>query len=123
MPSDHLSGYGCPRCYESKGETAIAKFLTSNNINYIREKKFDDCKNKSQLPFDFFLPDYNLLIEYDGKQHFEPVDYFGGIDGLNKCIINDKIKNKYAEDNKIKLLRIKYNNFNNINNILEEEIK
>ncbi len=123
IASVHLSGCGCPQCYESKGETAIVKYLSKNNINFIREKKFDNCKNKRYLPFDFYLPDYNLLIEYDGKQHFESINYFGGDDAFIKRKNNDEIKNKFCIDNNIPLLRIKYDEINNINEILNKHIQ
>lgn len=66
---------GCPICKSSKGEKAIYDFLIKNNIDFIKEKKFEDCKNKRCLKFDFYLPLHNLCIEYDGEQHFMPVDF------------------------------------------------
>jgi hypothetical protein len=104
----HLNGNGCPICRESKGEKEIRKYLTENNIQFIRQYKFTDCKNKRVLPFDFYLPDYNTCIEFDGKQHFEAVKRFGGIKGFESTKENDKIKTQYCQNNKIKLLRISY---------------
>ena len=60
------------------------------------------------LKFDFYLPDYNCCIEYDGKQHFEPIDYFGGKNGFIKTQERDDIKNQYCKNNDIKLIRIPY---------------
>lgn len=139
-PNNHLSGDGCPRCKESKGEKLISKILDENNINYVKEYKFDgskydysktnyidsktkvkiickkhgtfktlpivhingsDCRmcfiekltsntedfikkskevheNILPLPFDFYLPEHNICIEFDGMQHFKPIDYWGG---------------------------------------------
>lgn len=108
-PNWHLNGRGCPICNASKGEIKINKHLTENNIEFIPQHKFDDCVNKNKLPFDFFLPDHNMCIEFDGKQHFEPIDFFGGVKHLEKVQHNDRIKNKYCKDNNIKLIRIKYN--------------
>ncbi len=105
MPNAHLSGQGCPGCNLSKGEDRVEKYLQSNSIEYIRQYKFDECKNKKKLPFDFYLPDINLAIEYDGEQHFNPV--FGD-EAFIRTQFNDNIKNKFCDDNNIKLIRIKY---------------
>lgn len=104
----------------SKAEDQIIEYLNSKNIKYISEKRFDDClSNKNiKLRFDFYLPDYNMCIEYDGKQHYEPIKYFGGETIFQRTIINDKVKNKYCNDNKIKLIRIPYFEKNYIENIL-----
>lgn len=115
----HLFGQGCPVCRESKGEKIIRNYLISNNIEYIRQKTFDDCKYKRKLPFDFYLPDYDMCIEYNGRQHYEEVGVFGGIDELNKQIIKDKIKTDYCKINNIKLLSIKYDM--NILDIIKKE--
>lgn len=120
-PTNHLSGKGCPICNNSKGENEILIFLKNKNIKYIYQKKFNDCKNKKCLPFDFYIPDYNLCIEYDGIQHFKPNSHFGGISGFKKTQINDNIKNKYCSDNNINLLRIKYNE--NVVDKLKNNIK
>lgn len=106
--SNHLQGKGCRICSESSGERTITKILESTNITYIREKIFENCKNIYHLKFDFYLPDYNICIEYDGIQHFNPVQIFGGISTFKKMKINDEIKNKYCDNNNIKLLRISY---------------
>lgn len=112
----------CPGCRESKGEKKIRKFLECNNIVYIKEKRFKKCKYIRTLPFDFYLPHYNLCIEYDGALHFEEVDYFGGLEGLEKRKEKDKIKNNFCKKNDINLLRIPYWEFENINKILEKNL-
>ena len=61
----------------SKGEERIETFLENNNFHYKVHYRFDDCKCKNPLPFDFYLPKYNICIEYDGIQHFEPIDFAG----------------------------------------------
>lgn len=109
-------------CKSSKGELKILKFLKTHNIEYIAQKRFDDCKFKQPLPFDFYLPDYNMCIEYDGELHFKEVDYFGGKEQLNLQQKHDNIKNKYCQENNIKLLRIPYWDFNDIDEILDKEI-
>ena len=107
-PDNILQGTGCPICNISHGEKEILTYLNKINVNFIPQHTFDDCKNKKLLPFDFYLPEYNLCIEYDGIQHYEPVEYFGGTDKLQKYQHNDSIKNNYCMLNKINLLRIKY---------------
>ena len=98
----------CPICSDSKGEKLIRMFLEKNNINFIRQKKFNDCRNKNKLPFDFYLPTENILIEYDGIMHYKPIEYFGGNDGLLLRKKLDLIKNNYCKINNIKLIRIPY---------------
>lgn len=60
------------------------------------------------IHFDFYLPEENICIEFDGEQHFRPIDYFGGENTFKLTQKRDKIKNKYCKNNNIKLLRIKY---------------
>jgi len=104
----------CPICNESSGERTINNYLKQNNILFEREKKFDDCKGKKQmLSFDFYLPIQNILIEFDGKQHYKPVNFYGcsneqATKTHEALIKNDKIKNKYCIDNGIRLIRIPY---------------
>lgn len=127
-PDNILSGYGCPECSMSKGEKKVKKYLTDRGINYIPQYTFDDCKNYNVLPFDFYLPDYNICIEYDGIQHFKPIDFFGGQETFDSQMNRDRIKTNYCLLNNINLIRIKYNddvfeileqNFNNIKIIKE----
>lgn len=119
---DFYIGNRCPICRESKGERKIKQFLDLNNIEYYKQYKFKNCKFKRQLPFDFYLPNYNLLIEYDGKQHYIISSFYGGIDSFIDTKIRDTIKNLYCKDNNIKLLRIPYWEFNNIENILSNNL-
>ena len=107
-PKHHLKGNGCPHCKKSKGERDIKQFLIENNIKFIPQKRFKDCKDINELPFDFYLPEYNICIEYDGRQHFIPIKRWGGEKELKKIQKRDNIKTKYCQDNKIKLLRFKY---------------
>ena len=122
-PNDHLNGNGCPKCSYSLGELEIEKYLIDNNIEYDSQHKFENCKNINRLPFDFYLPYYNICIEYDGEQHFKPSLYFGGIESFEKLKINDEIKNNFCKNYNLTLLRIKYNDFENINFILNTKIK
>jgi hypothetical protein len=71
--NNHIhQGNGCPYCKKSKGEEELSKILNNNNIIFEREKTFANCKNIKKLPFDFYLPENNICIEYDGVQHFKP---------------------------------------------------
>ena len=120
--NSHLNGSGCPKCNTSKGELCIEKFLLINNIKYQYQKTFNNCinKNNRKLKFDFYLPIQNILIEFDGKQHFEPIKYFGGQNSFNLVKEYDKIKNDYAKNNNIKLIRISYKEFKYVNKILSK---
>lgn len=113
---------GCPKCSFSKGEKEILGFLVKWKIETIIQKRFSNCANILELPFDFYLPDYNLCIEYHGKQHYESVDFFGGEKQLKIQKKHDKIKEKYCKDNNIHLLIIPYWEFDNIEKILEETL-
>jgi very-short-patch-repair endonuclease len=115
-PTNLLSGCGCPQCHESSGERQIRTWLEKHDVLYDFQKRFSDCKDINSLPFDFYLPDYNIAIEYDGKQHFEPIEYFGGIKSFERTVKHDNIKNEYCKNNGISLLRIPY--FKNV----EEEL-
>lgn len=119
----HFSGSGCPSCNESRGELAIRNFLESKPVDYIREKQFDNCLKTLPLPFDFYLPKYNLCIEFDGIQHFKPLIFFGGENALEYRKNNDEIKNQYCMNNNINLLRISYKEIKNVENILKKELK
>lgn len=99
---------GCPWCATSKGNRYVADLLSSKNISFVREARFDSCKFKNTLPFDFYLPNLMALIEYDGEQHFKSVEFWGGELGLQDRILKDNIKNKWAKDNGFKLFRIRY---------------
>lgn len=116
-------GSGCPKCNESKGEKKIVEFLDTHHITYIRWKRFDTCKNKNTLPFDFYLLNCNLLIEYQGEQHYKVVNYWGGKEGLKQRQYHDKIKQDWAKDNGYKLLIIPYTEQDNIEQILSTHTK
>lgn len=115
----HLKGSGCIECGESKGENKIKNFLTNKNINFVRQKIFDECRNIHLLKFDFYLSQYNTCIEYDGELHYKSFKFNGGEETLKGIQLRDKIKNKYCKKNDIKLIRIPYWNFKNIEEILE----
>lgn len=107
-PDDHISGHGCKYCKISLGEKNISFILDELNIKYIREYKFKDCINIRILSFDFYLPKLNTCIEFNGKQHYEQIDFFGGEDAYNKTTLRDSIKEEYCKNNNIKLITIPY---------------
>lgn len=112
----------CGCTLESKGEEKIKLFLQKNNISFNFQYSFENCKYKKELPFDFYISNYNCCIEYDGEQHFKSIDYFGGEEHLKIQQQRDNIKTRYCEDNNIKLIRIPYWDFNNIEEILTKEL-
>lgn len=115
-------GERCPFCKViSKGETAIKKWLEKENIPFIHHYKFSDCKYKRALEFDFYLEKYNLLIEYDGEQHYKR-SFLDDQEQLELNKKRDEIKNSYCKEKNINLLRIPYWDFNKIEKILEERI-
>ena len=120
-------GNGCIKCSSSKGEKKIEQYLEANNICFEKQKIFRDCKSISLLKYDFFVPSLNTVIEYDGEQHFKPVDFGGkGFDFAKQQFKNnkvrDEIKNKYCSDNNIILIRIPYFEYDNIDQILDEKL-
>lgn len=121
-PAHHLRGAGCPTCAETKGEESIRIFLENHNIKFEQEKRFKDLKDKSYLYYDFYLPEYNLCIEYDGKQHFEAIEYFGGEKAFLETQKRDEIKNQYCRDNNIDLLRISYKEKDKIEEIINTHL-
>ena len=112
----------CAKCSSSKGEERIIKFLDKNNIDYIYDEEiFKDLLGVKGgiLRYDFYLPKYNLLIEYQGKQHEKDCGDFGDFITQQE---HDKRKKEYAEKNNIQLLEIWYWDFDNIENILSKEL-
>lgn len=117
-PRHHLYGSGCPFCNKSRSEKYIETQLIIKNISFETQKRFKDCKNKIALPFDFYLPKYNICIEYDGTHHYEIKRTHGGFDRLVQQRENDNIKTKYCKDNNITLYRIKYTD--NLNDSIQD---
>ena len=125
-PNNHLSGDGCPTCNQLKGETDIKLILSKNNIEFTPQYQYEDCtsfkkssKNKicKLLSFDFYLPKFKTLIEFDGFYHFNKK--YGTNNDFMSQVLNDREKNNYTKFNDIKLIRISYFDMKN----LEEEIR
>jgi Zn finger protein HypA/HybF involved in hydrogenase expression len=104
-PKNHRSGSGCPICRSSRGEKEMEHVLTDLKIVFEHQKKFPELGLKR---FDYYIPFINTIIEYNGIQHYEPIEFFRGIDGYNKLIKSDFIKRKYCEENGINYEIIRY---------------
>ena len=116
---------GCPYCQSSQGEREIARVLEQMQVPYIQGHRFNDCRNIHSLPFDFYLPAQNTAVEYDGEQHFFCVtfcrkDKDNAQEILEQQQRRDSIKTKYCEENNIRLIRIPYTEYENIENILKD---
>ena len=113
VPASHLRlGCGCSRCNSSKGEIRIIEVLKKLGIDYIHLYKIE------KYEYDFYLPEFNTFIEYDGEQHYQPIEYFGGSKAFKKQLERDKIKSEYCLKNNIHLVRVPYFEFDKIENII-----
>lgn len=126
-PSNILSGKsGCTCESENRGESKVKELLDLQSVNFHRQYSHPDCKYRMPLRFDFAIyNDHNqlqCLIEYDGKQHHEPIEYFGGKKAFKLQQKKDKIKDDYCNSNNIPLIRIPYWDFKNIDSILTERL-
>lgn len=128
LPAVHrLAKAGCPICKYSKGEHKIMQYLNDENITYTTQYKVKI--NDSKHYFDFYVPDYNLIIEYNGKQHYTPVAWFGNKNkkdmqsAFEYIQSRDAIKKEYCRYNNINFLSISYLEFNNIFTILDSKFK
>ena len=110
--------YSCGCIIESKGSRKIKEILTENNIDFTQEKRFNDLifsDTGYKARFDFFLPKLNCLIEYDGRQHYHiGQGVYDNLEKFNKTKEHDEIKNAYAKEKGITLIRIPYTEYNNI---------
>lgn len=108
----HLSGCGCSKCNQSKGEQQVQKILESLNISFSNQFKIKNNQyfaNKYiAVDFQFKYNEQEYFIEYNGKQHYEPIEYFGGEERFKKQVERDNDLRQYCKDNNIRLLEIKY---------------
>lgn len=123
LTSHHTLSCGCLNSYYN---SYIDKYLCS--INIAHQSEYSVKINGRQYRFDFYLPDYNMFIEYDGSQHYEPTRYYGGnIEKNNEILLEtqrrDKIKNTYCKENNINLLRIPYWESKNIKTIISNHLQ
>ena len=121
-PNDLLNGHGCPKCQESKGEKNIREWLLKNGFkegkDFECQKRFKECKDKRALPFDFYFKPKDILIEYQGFQHYYEIN---NRNNLAYIKLHDKIKREYAEKFH-NFLEISYKDFKNIDEILMENL-
>ena len=125
---DKINSRGKVRCNVCSKKTSTKEFIISQklkalNIKYIEQYKFDDCIYKDKLIFDFYIPSLNTCIEYDGEGHYKPFRFNKDKETMQKKLeetqIRDAIKTQYCKDNNIKLIRIPYFEFDNIDEILK----
>lgn len=103
-PNNHLQGQGCPKCNYSKGEAALEAIFIKNNIKYEPQFKLPFCNYE----YDFHLPEYGILVEFHGRQHYEPVDRFGGLERFKKQLDRDAEKRSLAREYSTPLIEIHY---------------
>lgn len=103
-PSNHLSGQGCPQCSQSKMEEEISILLERNRIKFEAEKTFEWLKDKKSMFLDFYLPEYQIGIECQGLQHFEPLSIFGGQDKFENAKRRDSLKKQLCLNHGLTLL-------------------
>lgn len=116
-PHDLLTKAPCPRCKKfSRGEKTIEAFLQENSVEYKTQYRFKELK---ELSFDFYIPAQNLLIEFQGEQHYKPIPHFGGIDKFKKQQENDEKKRQFCSKHQINLLEIPYTDLKNISFLLK----
>ena len=116
LPRYHLK-YGVI-INRSRGETIIKKSLTKIGFNFKQQYSFFNCRVSKKLRFDFYLPDHNTCIEFDGIQHYIPIDYFGGSPTFEEQKKRDKIKDNFCLEQNINLVRIPYFKIDEIDSIL-----
>ncbi len=123
-PNHLLSRDMCPTCKMSVGEKHIEKYLNSRDIKFEPQKKFSDLVYKRNLSYDFYLPELNILIEYNGAQHYMPIESFGGKEAYEQQVIKDNIKRKYANENGYNLIEVKYTEkyYNTIAKYLDKKL-
>ena len=114
----------CPYCNIIKGEDKIAHYLLKSNIEFVYQKSYDDLRGigGGRLSYDFYLPKFNLLIEYQGEQHDHPIELFGGEEQFIKQQEHDRRKREYALKHNVELLEIWYYDFSKLEEILKEKL-
>lgn len=126
-PINTLNVVGCPKCKAYKNEKRIVKILDNWGYNYELQKCFDDCVDKRYLPFDAYLTDFNIIIEYDGEQHYWPISRGKSKNADGKRLLeytkrHDAIKTEYCKTHGIPLIRIPYWEADNMEFFLFDEM-
>lgn len=123
-PDKFKNSRECPNCKRtSKGERSISSILEKLKFSFIKQYRFKNCFDKGVLPFDFYIPEFNMCIEYQGEQHYRPVSIFGGEDSFKSQVKRDKIKKKYCKSNNIELLIIPYWKIEDAEKILTKKLR
>lgn len=125
----HLAGGGCPLCVDamnSKGVQRITAWLEARSIHFVREMTFDDLRSEKnevyRLRCDFFLPEHDAIIEFDGQQHFLPNSLWGGEEGFRVLKANDEKKNKWANEKGYRMVRIRFDQIEETDEILSKQV-
>jgi len=116
--ANHLRGTGCPRCIQSLGERRVRETLETLEVEFVEQARFADCRDRQQLRFDFYVPSHRLLIEFDGRQHYQTSEKWGGEQELVDIRRRDAIKDRFAAKHNYRLLRIPYWQSQHIDNLL-----
>lgn len=131
VPSNLIGKTWSCGCLQSKGEAKLKSIFQENNITYISQKQYPTCTyNGNKLRFDFYLPQYDVLIEYDGSLHFQYQQTersWNNSEKLQETQVRDKAKDEWCQQNQVHLIRISYMNFNTmdinfINKCIEEAL-
>ena len=123
----HLKGFGCLKCKcYSGGENKIREILSERKILFVEQYKVPNislfCNNKN-IYIDFYIPSLKTAIEFNGKQHYKSIKWFGGEEKFEQQQWRDESLRIYCKENKIKLIEIPYTEFANIEKILTKELK
>ncbi len=121
-PAAHMRGHGCPRCVQSAGEQRVREALSTLGVDFSEQVRFADCCDRRPLAFDFYVPEVRLLIEFDGRQHYDNSELWGGDEQLAETQRHDAIKDRFAARNGYRLLRIPYWEADRIEDILLERL-
>lgn len=122
----HLCGCGCPTCKKSHGEERIRVYLEENGIKFIPQYKILNetiiCKNK-YIYIDFFIQDKNIIIEFQGEQHYKPTGFVNNKERFKNQQYRDYAVKVFCKNHEIKLIEIPYWDFDNIEKILKRKLK
>lgn len=123
----YKGGRGCPYCNQSLGEKKMIMLLEQFGFNISKQHTFDDCKNISKLRFDGYDKNNKIAYEYQGQQHYKPVDFAGkgqdwALEQYNMGKKRDVIKQKYCINNNIQLIEVPYWEYDNMENFLRDKI-
>lgn len=109
-------------CLLSTGEMRIAEILSSYGVRYVRQMRFNDCRDIRALPFDFYLPEQKTAIEFQGQQHYDAVEHFGGEKAFHIRKRHDLMKKCYCHEQGIRLIEIRYDELDTQEAVLLSEI-